>query len=133
MFPPAPVVLVFLVRILKKLINRDTANSDKLAKRLIEDFTYYAEVCNDAEQMQHAEPLSSFADMLDDKYLLSDKVQEDEPIEIFDESYVIPDDLFYSFYYYSKIVLLEVPKILDESGKFIVESNILKTSLKLME
>lgn len=129
MFPPAPFVLVFLVRLLKKLLNRDTTNSNILAKKLIDEFIYYAEVCNDAEQMQHAEPLCSFADMLDEKYLLSDEVQEDELIEMFEESDAIPDDLFYSFYYYSKLVLLQVPEILEESGKFIVESNLLKRKL----
>ena len=87
------------------------------------------EVCVDAEQMQHAQPLNNFADMLAEKYLLSEELDEEGLMEIFEEPEVIPADLFYSFYYYSKIVLMQVPKLLDGVDKYIVESKELKRLL----
>lgn len=129
MFPPAPFVMVFLVRILEKLLSKETTDSDVLAKRLVDKFIYYVEVCVDAEQMQHAQPLNNFADMLAEKYLLSEELDEEGLMEIFEEPEVIPADLFYSFYYYSKIVLMQVPKLLDGVDKYIVESKELKRLL----
>ena len=68
MFPPAPFVLVFLVRILQKLLQDGSA--DKIVKKLIDQFTYYTDVCNEAEEMEHAQPLEHFWDLLDEENLL---------------------------------------------------------------
>ena len=126
MFQPAPFVLVFLVRILEKHLNSKTRTGDIIAQRLIDQFRYYIEVCNDAENMEHPQPLSNFSDMIDEKYLLSEECDEDELEEFFEDPDSIPDDLFYSFYYYSKAVLSQVPDILDKYEKYAKESSELK-------
>ena len=130
MFYPAPFVLVFLVRILEKLLGSKTKSADIIAKKLIDQFTYYAQICSEADEMEHSQPLENFSDMLDDKYLLSEECDEDELEEIFEDPEAIPDDLFYSFYYYSKIVLSQVPEILDKLGKYNDESEAIKELLK---
>lgn len=129
MFPPAPFVLVFLVRILDKHLNSKTEAGDIIAKKLIDQFIYYVEICNDAENMEHAQQLSNFSDMLDEKYLISEECDDEELDEIFEDPDAVPDNLFYSFYYYSKMVLSQVPDILDKFGKYTEESLKLKSKL----
>ena len=53
------------------------------------------EICEKIEQMDHAKPLAKMEQMLEPRYL--DIVDQDEL------SY--DDRLFYSFYYYSRMVL----------------------------
>lgn len=127
MFPPAPFVLVFLVRILEKVLNSNTKSGDMIAKMLIDQFIYYVDVCIDAEETEHSQPLSNFSDMLDAKYLLPEDFDDDEFEEIFENLDDISDELFYSFYYYSKMVLSQVPDILDKCGKYSDESRELKS------
>ncbi len=127
MCPPAPFVLVFLVRILEKLLNSNTKSDNKIAEILINQFIYYAEVCIDAENEEHAQPLDDFSDMLNEKYLFSEEVTEEELDEIYENPDAVPDNLFYSFYHYSKIVLSQVSVILDKSGKYSSESKKLKS------
>ena len=116
MFPPAPFALVFLVRILEKLI-RDGA--DDAAEWLTGQLMYYLEVCTDADRLEHAQPLGSFSDLLRDENLLLSEDNTEEDLEnIFEDPGLVPDDLFYSFYYYSRVALSQVPSILDKYGKF---------------
>lgn len=129
MLPPAPFALVFLVRILKKLLVSNARTAELIAGKLIDAFIYYAEVCRDADECEHAEPLSSLSDMLDEKYLLPEEFDEDYLDEVYEDENAIPDDLFYSCYYYSKQILSQVPSILDHSGKFAKESKKLKKLL----
>ena len=112
MFPPAPFVLVFLVRILQKHLQYGSI--DRIAKKLIDRFAYYTDVCNDAEEMEHAEPLGHFWNLLDDENLLPEDCTEEDLDEVFEDPEAISDELFYSFYYYSKIVLSQVPDILTD-------------------
>ena len=112
MFPPAPFVLVFLVRILQKHLQYGSI--DRIAKKLIDQFAYYTDVCNDAEEMEHAEPLGHFWNLLDDENLLPEDCTEEDLDEVFEDPEAISDELFYSFYYYSKIVLSQVPDILTD-------------------
>ena len=114
MFPPAPFVMVFLVRILQKHLQERSA--DGIAKKLIDQFTYYADVCNYAEEMEHAQPLDHFRDLLDDENLLPEDCTEEELDEVFENPDVISDELFYSFYYYSKVVLAQVADILKPTS-----------------
>ena len=129
MFQPAPFVLVFLVRILDKRLDSITRSDKIIAQKLIDQFRYYAEICNDAEKMEHPQQLSSFSDILDEKYLLSEDWDDDELDAFFEDEDPIPDDLFYSFYYYSKTVLSQVPDIIDKYGKFAEESAEIKSKL----
>ena len=107
MFPPAPFVLAFLVRILQKLLQDGSA--DKIVKKLIDQFTYYTDVCNEAEEMEHAQPLEHFWDLLDEENLLPKDCTEEDLEQVFEDPDAISDELFYSFYYYAKIVLSQVP------------------------
>ena len=59
-------------------------------------------VCDDADKINHAAPLGSFADMLAEKYLWSQSDKNDE--ELWEERFY-DDDLFYSFSFYSRAVL----------------------------
>ncbi|MBR1592617.1 MAG: hypothetical protein IJ666_06380 [Ruminococcus sp.] len=106
MFPPAPFALVFLARTYRKALNTDTPEAEWLVNELKNSFDYYNEVCEDAESMEHAEPLQNFQDMLDRKYLLSEEPDEEELEEVFEN--FIPDDLFYSLYYYSGMIISDI-------------------------
>ncbi len=114
----APFVLIFLVRILEKRLSNQTKSSGVIVKSLIKSFLYYIDICNEAENMEHAQPLSCFSDMLEEKYLLPENIDEEELEEIFEDPDAVPDNLFYSFYYYSKMVLSQLPDILKRSEKY---------------
>ena len=114
MFPPAPFVLVFLVRILQKHFQDGSA--DGIVQKMIDQFTYYADVCNYAEEMEHSQPLGHFWDLLDDENLLPEGFTEEELDEVFENPDLISDELFYSFYYYSKVVLSQVADILKTTA-----------------
>lgn len=60
------------------------------------------EICDDADKISHAAPLSNFSDMLAEKYLWP---QSDENDEERWEEYFYDDELFYSLYFYSRAVL----------------------------
>ena len=55
--------------------------------------------------MEHAAPLPFFEDMLKEEYLWSEVYNEDDDCLRYEDGNVFPDDLFYSFYYYSFEVL----------------------------
>ena len=114
MFPPAPFVLVFLVRILQKHLQ--DGSPDGIAKILIDQLAYYTDVCNDAENMEHAQPFDHFRDLLDDENLLPEDCTEEDLDQLFENPDAVSDELFYSFYYYSKIVLSQVPDILKTTS-----------------
>ena len=114
MFPPAPFALVFLVRILQKHLQG--GSPDGIAKKLIDLFMYYTDVCNDVEEMEHAQPLDHFWNLLDDENLLPDDCTEEDLDEVFENPDMVSEELFYSFYYYSKIVLSQVPDILKTTS-----------------
>ncbi|MDE5619287.1 MAG: hypothetical protein K2O29_07540 [Ruminococcus sp.] len=103
MFPPAPFVLVFLVRILEKAKNTDTPEAEWLVSEMSKSFDYYLEVFEEADSMEHAEPLPNFSDMLDEEYLLEGLTEDD--LEEYDENFMSDENYFYSLYYYSKKVI----------------------------
>ena len=57
------------------------------------------------EEMEHAEPLPRFSDLLREEYLWSEVYDEEADELRWEEDDVFPADLFYSFYYYSAQVL----------------------------
>ena len=124
MFPPAPFVMVFLVRILQEHLREGKAEG--IARKMIDQFMYYAEVCSYAEEMEHAEPLKHFSDLLTDENLLPEECTEEDLQRVFEDPDAVPDELFYSYYYYTKMVLSLVPDILDQCGKFPDESRELR-------
>ncbi|MDE5765035.1 MAG: hypothetical protein K2N49_06700 [Ruminococcus sp.] len=109
LFTPAPFVLVFLVRIYKKAKQTNTPEAEWLAKELDKSFKYYLEICEEFEQnYEHDDPLTEFSDMLDEKYLLPEDYTEDDLEEYYEN--FMPDDCFYSLYYYSGIILKDYDK-----------------------
>ena len=82
-----PFGMVFLSRILEKALAESGQNPTAhfLAGELLDFFACILQCFHDGDKMEHAEALPLFSDLLKEEYLWS----------------VFPDDLFYSFYYYS--------------------------------
>ena len=114
-----PFAMIFLLRIFKKAQEASAHNAvaQYLAEQLVELFTVIAECIRDGLMLEHADPLPNFEDMLNEEYLWSEEYDEDEDVLRFEEDDVFPDDLFFSFYYYSlQILLLAIP-LLDISDE----------------
>ena len=114
-----PFAMIFLLRIFKKAQEASAHNAvaQYLAEQLVELFTVIAECIRDGLMLEHADPLPNFEDMLNEEYLWSEEYDEDEDVLRFEEDYVFPDDLFFSFYYYSLQVLLLAIPLLDTSDE----------------
>ena len=90
-----PFALVFLVRIYKSALDEKGETAKFISHKLEEFFKFMLEICEKLEQLEHAKPLAKIEQMLEPKYL-----------EIVDQDELSYDDrLFYSFYYYSSMVL----------------------------
>ena len=111
-----PFVLIFLLRIFKKAVEEQRHNevARYLAEALVELFIVIVESIRDGLVLEHADPLPNFVDMLDEEYLWSEVFDEDEDMIRYEEDEVFPDDLFFSFYYYSLQVLLLCKPLLDK-------------------
>ena len=115
-----PFALIFLLRIFKKAVEEQGYN--EVAKYLVEElaelFIIIAECIRDGLMLEHADQLLKFEDMLNEEYLWSEEYDEDEDILRYEEEEVFPDDLFFSFYYYSLQVLLLCKPLLDKNNKY---------------
>ena len=111
-----PFALIFLLRTFKKTVEEQRHNevARYLAEALVELFIVIAESIRDGLVLEHADPLPNFVDMLDEEYLWSEVYDEDEDMIRYEEDEVFPDDLFFSFYYYSLRVLLLGKPLLDK-------------------
>ena len=111
-----PFALIFLLRIFEKTVEEQRHNevARYLAEALVELFIVIAESIRDGLVLEHADPLPNFVDMLDEEYLWSEVYDEDEDMIRYEEDEVFPDDLFFSFYYYSLRVLLLGKPLLDK-------------------
>ena len=114
-----PFAMIFLLRIFKKALEERTQNevAHYLVEQLVDLFTVIAECIRDGLMLEHADPLPKFEDMLNEEYLWSEEYDEDEDILRYEEEEVFPDDLFFSFYYYSLQVLLLGKPLLDEANE----------------
>ena len=114
-----PFAMIFLLRIFKKAQEESAHNevAQYLAEQLVELFTVIAECIRDGLMLEHADPLPNFEDMLNEEYLWSEEYDEDEDVLRYEEEDVFPDDLFFSFYYYSLQVLLLAIPLLDTSDE----------------
>lgn len=103
-----PFALIFLLRIFKEAVEKRETNklADYLARELLELFIILAKVIHEVEKMAHSNPLPHFTDMLKEVYLWSEDYDEAADEMRYEEDEVFPDDLFYSFYYYSYQALL---------------------------
>ena len=115
-----PFAMVFLLSIFKKALEERTQNevAHYLVEQLVDLFTVIAECIRDGLILEHADPLPKFEDMLNEEYLWSEEYDEDEDILRYEEEEVFPDDLFFSFYYYSLQVLLLCKPLLDKNNKY---------------
>ena len=115
-----PFAMVFLLRIFKKALEERTQNdvAHYLVEKLVDLFTVIAECIRDGLILEHADQLPNFEDMLNEEYLWSEEYDEDEDILRYEEEEVFPDDLFFSFYYYSLQVLLLCKPLLDKNNKY---------------
>lgn len=112
LFPSAPFALIFLVRSLEHHLGNGTEKSRIIAEKLKDRLSYYLEICDDAAT-DDTEPLGSFADMLDDKYLLAEDIADEDLEEICEDPDSIPEELFSAIYCYSKLVLSQISEIPD--------------------
>lgn len=114
-----PFALIFLFRTFKKAVEEQRHNevARYLAEALVEFFIVIAESIRDSLVLEHADPLPKFVDMLDEEYLGSEEYDEDEDMIRYEEDEVFPDDLFFSFYYYSLQVLLLGRPLLDKNNE----------------
>lgn len=114
-----PFAMVFLLRIFKKALEERTQNevAHYLVEQLVDLFTVIAECIRDGLMLEYADQLPNFEDMLNEEYLWSEEYDEDEDILRYEEEEVFPDDLFFSFYYYSLQVLLLGKPLLDEANE----------------
>ena len=112
-----PFALVFLLRIFIKVVEEQGHNevARYLVEELVELFLIIAECIRDGLMLEHADQLPNFEDMLNEEYLWSEEYDEDEDILRYEEEEVFPDDLFFSFYYYSLQVLLLCKPLLDKN------------------
>lgn len=115
-----PFAMVFLLRIFKKALEERTQNdvAHYLVEQLVDLFTVIAECIRDGLMLEHADQLPKFEDMLNEEYLWSEEYDEDEDILRYEEEEVFPDDLFFSFYYYSLQVILLCKPLLDKNNKY---------------
>ena len=115
-----PFALIFLLRIFKKAVEEQGHN--EVAKYLVEELTelfiIIAECIRDGLMLEHVDQLSNFEDMLNEEYLWPEEYDEDEDVLRYEEEEVFPDDLFFSFYYYSLQVLLLCKPLLDKNNKY---------------
>ena len=114
-----PFALIFLLRTFKKAVEeqRDNEVASYLDEALVELFIVIAESIRDSLVLEHADPLPNFGDMLNEEYLWSEVYDEDEDMIRYEEDEVFPDDLFFSFYYYSLQVLLLGRPLLDKNNE----------------
>ncbi|WP_308521647.1 hypothetical protein [uncultured Veillonella sp.] len=115
-----PFALVFLLRIFKRAVEEQGHNevARYLVEELAELFLIIAECIRDGLMLEHADQLPNFEDMLNEEYLWSEEYDEDEDVLRYEEEEVFPDDLFFSFYYYSLQVLLLCKPLLDKNNKY---------------
>ena len=121
-----PFAMIFLLRIFKKAQEESAQNkvAHYLAEQLVELFTVIVECIRDGLLLEHADPLPCFEDMLNEEYLWSEEYDEDEDVLRYEEEDVFPDDLFFSFYYYSLQVLLLGKPLLNKANEG--EANLLE-------
>jgi len=98
-----PFGMVFLCRILKKALTESAQDpvAYDLAEQLLNFCWTVLECVRDVNKMEHAEALPLFSDLLKEEYLWPAEYDEEEDEMRYEEDEVFPDDLFYSFYYYS--------------------------------
>ena len=104
-----PFGMVFLSRILEKALAESGQNPTAhfLAGELLDFFACILQCFHDRDEMEHAEPLPLFSDLLKEEYLWSEEYDEEEDEMRYEE--------FYSFYYYSWQAVLAYRSVLEQA------------------
>ena len=120
----SPFGMVFLSRILEKALKKSGQNPAArfLAGQLMDFFACILQCFHDGDEMEHADPLPLFSNLLREEYLWSEEYDEEEDEMRYEEDEVFPDDLFYSFYYYSWQAVLAYRDILEQAPEEFAES-----------
>ena len=110
-----PFGMIFLSRILDKAIADSGRNPAArfLTGELLDFFACILKCFRDGDDMEHADALPLFSDLLKEEYLWSEEYDEEEDEMRYEEDEVFPDELFYSFYYYSWQALLVCREMLE--------------------
>lgn len=111
-----PFAMIFLVRIFEKAVSEINKNetANFLIEKLLIFFTLVAQCFHYGNDMEHEQQLPLFSDMLKEEYLWSKEYNEEDDENRYFEGDVFPDDLFYSFYYYSYQTLLYCKPVLKK-------------------
>lgn len=111
-----PFGMVFLSRILEQALIQSSQNpaAHFLAGELLDFFACILQCFRDGDELEHADPLPLFSDLLKEEYLWSEEYDEEEDEMRYEEDEVFPDDLFYSFYYYSWQAVLAYRSALEQ-------------------
>ncbi len=98
-----PFAMIFLARLFCQCVPEadDSECAALILEELLDFFNLAAELHLEDEELYDETPLPHFSDMLKEEYLWSEIYVEEEDEERYEEGEVFPDDLFYSFYYYS--------------------------------
>ena len=125
-----PFGMVFLCRILEKALAENGQNpvAHFLAGELLDFFACILQCFHDGDEMEHAEALPLFSDLLKEEYLWSEEYDEEEDEMRYEEDEVFPDDLFYSFYYYSWQAVKAYQDVLEQ-----VPAEFAKPAAKVLE
>ena len=108
--------LIFLLRVFKEAVEERGKNkfAAYLVSELLELFVILAKVIHEVEKMAHSAPLPQFTDMIREVYLWSEDYDEAADELRYEEDEVFPDDLFYSFYYYTYQALLAYQPLFEQ-------------------
>ena len=119
-----PFGMVFLSRILEKALKESGKNpvAHFLAGELLDFFACILQCFHDGDKMEHAEPLPLFSDLLKKEYLWPEEYDEEEDEMRYEEDEVFPDDLFYSFYYFSWQAVMAYRNVLEQASEEFAES-----------
>ena len=119
-----PFGMVFLSRIWEKALAESKQNPTAhfLAGELLEFFACILQCFHDGDEMEHASPLPCFFDLLKEEYLWSEEYDEEEDEMRYEEDEAFPDDLFYSFYYFSWQAVLAYRNVLEQASEEFAES-----------
>lgn len=112
-----PFGMVFLSRILEKALAESGQNpaAHFLAGELLDFFACILQCFRDGDEMEHAEALPRFSNLLLEEYLWSEEYDEEADEMRYEEDEVFPADEFYSFYYYSWQAVLAYRGILEQA------------------
>lgn len=118
-----PFGMVFLSRILEKALAESGRNpaAHFLAGELLDFFACILQCFRDGDEMEHAEPLPLFSDLLKEEYLWSEEYDEEEDEMRYEEDEVFPADEFYSFYFYSWQAVLAYRSVLEQAPAELAE------------